>query len=173
MQNKMKNVKLPSSRDVSCVREASNFKLKFLGPMPLTTFDKFQLSVAKIRQTRLPLAQQKKEVIALLKISKLPKDELNLLKIAIDKNAPNASLTFVRQLRSSLWLIRRIRGTYGPTSTVYTLRNVIAAQMDLNPNVGNEQKMKFSDFQNLFWRSAPAVCKAKKELASYQRQGKK
>ena len=137
---------LPEKEDVknisTCIaykNECASYKNKYLKPEQITTFAQFIDAANKIRDCDLPLKKQKNELLAVLKNASLGVDELLHLKLELDtkiqddpalgyakkflrnklgNTAPKeASLKFINQLRSDLWLIRDIRGTYGTTAT--------------------------------------------------------
>ncbi len=113
----------------TCLDTALDFKKTYLETDVLVTFEDFQLQILKIREAGLPLKQQKREVLALLTGSQLSPYTFALVQAAIQCDAPNSPLKFVRQLRSSLWIVRQFRGMYGWTDTVHQMRIIIADKL--------------------------------------------
>ena len=144
-------VKCRNKHDDSIIVGADvlQFKEQFLCPTPINTFDQFIAAVAKIRQARLPLKQQKNEVIALLAASRLPIPVLEQVKKEISSNASNSPLKFVRQLRSSLWFVRAVRGAYGATSTVDRMMEIMS---DQTQRLHQAAEKKIGGSPHSFWR---------------------
>lgn len=124
--------------------DVRRFKKQYLSPVRITTFNQFNEAVIKIKQARLPLKQQKNEVIALLKTSHLSKGALAQVQHEISSNITNSPLKFVRQLRSSLWFVRAIRGAYGATTTSDQM-------MDIISNKVKQRRQKMAGSPHLFW----------------------
>ncbi|HBI21482.1 MAG TPA: hypothetical protein DDY37_02680, partial [Legionella sp.] len=125
---------IPFSRSI-----CSHYKIQYLAPQKITTFEQFKEAADKIRACDLPLKQQKNELLAVLKNARLDTPALNslkkeletpiqddpslssakkILRNALGHQAPkDPSLKFINQLRSNLWFIRDLRGTYGTTAT--------------------------------------------------------
>jgi hypothetical protein len=92
--------------------------------------DDFLRAADAIHMLHLPLKQQKLEIFALLKATSLPVDQLNIIKGHLLKDPENCeSIKFIKQLRSELWIIRKIKGTYGKTSTVALIMGEIESQI--------------------------------------------
>ncbi|PJE10906.1 Dot/Icm T4SS effector AnkK/LegA5 [Legionella sp.] len=89
--------------------------------------------------------KMKKEhsVICMKEFIRAHKDDSNYEEILLDmkealngyKNPPAPELQFIRQLRSRLWIIRKIRGLFGQTSTQSELNGLINQELNrLNPS---------------------------------------
>lgn len=90
------------------------FKKDYLNPKGIKTFKEFEDAANKIRASNLPLKQQKNEILAVLKQSQLPIDELHALKKDLKKDEPDSpSLKFIAQLRSELWIVRLAKKIVG------------------------------------------------------------
>lgn len=100
----------PETRRINLVQD---FKKDYLKPESIKTFEDFKGVANKIRATDLPLKQQKKEILAVLKEAELGLEELQALRAELKKDMPDNSLKFINQLQSELWLVRKFRGTYG------------------------------------------------------------
>ena len=108
----------------------NDFKKDYLKPESITTLDQFKSAADTIRRTNLPLKQQKMELAAVLKDSKLSVGALQELKNELKQQEPNdPSLKFIKQLRSDLWLIRKIFGIYGKTATSSMMIKEIDSQI--------------------------------------------
>lgn len=83
------------------------FKKHYLNPEAIKTHKEFEDAANKIRASNLPLKQQKNEILAVLKQSKLSIDALKELKENLKKDEPDSpALKFIAQLRSELWIVR-------------------------------------------------------------------
>lgn len=84
----------------------------------ITTLKQFREAAAKISASNLPLKQQKIEILAVLKEADLPAKDLKKLKKQLEKKEPDyPELKFIKQLRSELWVVRKMFGTYNTTTT--------------------------------------------------------
>ncbi|CDZ75899.1 hypothetical protein BN59_00159 [Legionella massiliensis] len=109
------------------LREA---KRAYINPQEITTLKQFEAAADKIRSADLPLKQQKIQLFTLLRQANLPLDDLKKLKSDLQKSEPDSpSLKFVNQLRSELWLVKKIYGTYGKTTTSSLMVDEIDAQI--------------------------------------------
>ena len=105
-------------------------KNSYLNYQSIATFEKFIQAANKIRACALPLKQQKNEIITVLQQATLSVAELKKLKQELQKKEPLvASLKFINQLRSGLWLIRKIRGVYGSTHTSSVMLHEVNAKI--------------------------------------------
>ncbi|MFC3908050.1 hypothetical protein ACFORL_03015 [Legionella dresdenensis] len=117
------------------ISQALAIKQAYLKPESIKTLKDFEAAADKIRATNLPLKQQKNEIIALLKQAKgnMAEPELKALKQQLQQKMPDSpSLKFVNQLRSEMWLVRKIRGTYGKTATASMMIKEIDSQLSKN-----------------------------------------
>lgn len=106
------------------------FKKDYLKPESIKSLDDFKSVADKIRSSDLPLKQQKNELLAVLKESHLSVNDLKELKKELKKSEPDdPSLKFINQLRSELWIVRIIFGTYGNTTTSTMMIKEIDSQI--------------------------------------------
>jgi hypothetical protein len=75
------------------------------------------------------LKQDKMCALELLKNANLSPEDLQKLKVELQKNEPGAPLKFMKELRSQLWLIKKIRGAYGETTTSKMMNDIIDSKI--------------------------------------------
>jgi hypothetical protein len=123
--------------------QINQFKMDHLKQNSINTLADFKEAANKIRTSYLPLKQQKNEILTLLKETKLPKEELKQLRAELKKKEPDSpSLKFINQLRSNLWLVRKIFGTYGKTETSSLMIREIDAQIKSQLSVRSQNYKK-------------------------------
>lgn len=111
-------------------KDIEQFKENYLMANSITNLDDFNDVADKIRQSSLPLKQQKNELLGVLKKANLSKEALSQLKAELKKKEPTApSLKFIHQLRNDLWFIRKVFGTYGKTTTSRLMMSEIDRQL--------------------------------------------
>lgn len=117
-------------RYVQDLVELQKVKNDYLKPQEIKSLKDFEAAADKIRAANLPLKQQKNEILAVLKEARLPLKDLEALKKDLKKREPDSpSLKFINQLRDSLWIVRKIYGTYGKTTTASMMINEIDAKI--------------------------------------------
>ncbi len=120
------------NKDPKKIKELQASKEAYLNLKDIKTLQQFKSAADKIRESNLPLKQQKMEIIELLKTTNLsPKDLKDLRKDLIKHEPSSPSLKFINQLRSELWIVRAFRGTYSnQTSTTKEIIKEIDKQID-------------------------------------------
>lgn len=105
-------------------------KHEYLKTQSVKTMNDFEALADRIRAAHLPLKQQKNQLLAAFREMSLPLGVLLSLKKELQKKEPlSPSLKFIKQLRSELWIVRKIFGTYGRTSTSSLMLEHIDAQI--------------------------------------------
>lgn len=121
----------------------------------IKTYDDFIKQANQISTSGLPLKQQKVELLDVLKNSSMKKEDFIRIKNELKQSEPvEKSLKFVNQLQSDFWLIRKIRGTYGKTTTASAMID------EIDKRVG----------ANLFNRFKAAFVSAKEEVNDKEEQ---
>lgn len=126
-------------------------KEDYLKPKEIKSLKHFEEAADKIRASNLPLKQQKNEILSVLKEANLPLKDLHILKKDLQKKEPDSvSLKFINQLRSDLWLVKKIFGTYGKTTTSSMMINEIDAQIVKRCAIKTKQfRRQYSDEREL------------------------
>ncbi|HHT0593497.1 TPA: hypothetical protein ACTXXA_001405 [Legionella anisa] len=85
---------------------------------------KHYLSIMRKEPSR-TLKQDKVYAVELLEKADLSAEELLRLRNELKEKEPAGHLKFVKELRSEMWIIKKIRGVYGETSTVDAMKKCI------------------------------------------------
>ncbi len=71
------------------------------------------------------LKEDKVSAVALLEKARLSKEDLEQLRKELRPTEPAAPLKFIKELRSEIWIVKKIRGAYGITTTVHDMQQCI------------------------------------------------
>lgn len=110
--------------------EQDSFKAQIAGILDIKdtviTLDEFKEKLIELRKQPMhTLKEDKVYALALLDKVNLSYDDLIKLKAAIEPTEPEAPFTFIKELRSELWIVRKIRGAYGFTTTSSEMEDCI------------------------------------------------
>ncbi|KTD72511.1 hypothetical protein [Legionella tucsonensis] len=87
------------------------------------------LSIMRKEPSR-TLKQDKVYAVELLKKAELSKEELLRLREELKEKEPAGHLKFIKELRSEIWIIKKIRGVYGETDTVAAMKKCIDQKLE-------------------------------------------
>ncbi|OEH46596.1 hypothetical protein lpari_02383 [Legionella parisiensis] len=76
------------------------------------------------------LKQDKAYALKLLEKAHLSEEELLQLRDELKEKEPAGHLKFIKELRSEMWIIKKIRGVYGETDTVAAMKKCIEQKLD-------------------------------------------
>lgn len=92
----------------------------------INTLEDFKYYLGVMRNSPLQtLKQDKVYAVKLLEKADLSEEELLQLKDELNMKEPPGHLKFIKELRSEIWIIKKIRGVYGETGTVSQMKTCI------------------------------------------------
>lgn len=102
-------------------------KRNSLSMLPVVkSLDDYKKTLGIIRSnTMSSLKNDKVSAVVLLEKAHLNKDELEQLREELIPDEPAAPLKFIKELRSEIWIVKKIRGAYGDTSTLDEMQTLI------------------------------------------------
>lgn len=92
----------------------------------INSLDDFKYYLGVMRNSPLQtLKQDKVYAVKLLEKANLSEEDLLQLKDELNEKEPPGHLKFIKELRSEIWIIKKIRGVYGETGTVTDMKTCI------------------------------------------------
>lgn len=96
----------------------------------VSTLAEYKKEIKALRELPGSLKQDKVLAIHLLEKSHLSASDLSLLKKELTNPDHTSPLKFIKELRSELWIVKRIWGAYGNTSSYQQMNHIIQQQID-------------------------------------------
>ena len=75
------------------------------------------------------LKQDKMCALELLRNSNMVLEDLQKLNVELQKKEPDAPLKLMKELRSELWLIKKMRGAYGESTSSKMMNDIIDSKL--------------------------------------------
>ncbi|HHI9459965.1 TPA: hypothetical protein ACP9C9_002601 [Legionella anisa] len=103
---------------------------------------KHYLSIMRKEPSR-TLKQDKVYAVELLEKADLSAEELLRLRDELKGKEPAGHLKFIKELRSEIWIIKKLRGVYGETSTVDAMKKCIDQKLEQLQNKPQDEPVVF------------------------------